>query len=283
MTTEDTKIAITGAGGTIGRIISNNLGDMRIVRITRQQYNIANQKDFSNMMADVRPTILVHCAAAGVKGGSDFDQSQLLNNLQMAENIAAHSNKLRHIFNIGSGAEYGITNDLNKVTEPSVESFPLPEDGYGLSKRLSWQRLKFTGNSTNLRIFGCFDRSEPEYRLLRKFVNSVADPRINFTLETDRKFSWISGNDLARVVYWAVKKKLSDDPSMPAEINVAYPETADLMLSDILEKWCKIHGKAKTYQTSGKLGKPYTCDSGLMMSLMDQPLAGLEKSLKDYL
>ena len=81
---------------------------------------------------------------------------------------------------------------------------------------------------------------------------------------------------------WAIKKKLSFDPSMPDEINVAYPETADLMLSDILDKWCNIHGKDKSYTAPVETNNAYTCDSKLMMSLINQPLDGLEKSLKDY-
>lgn len=276
------NLLVTGANGTIGKILLKKLSHWNIVGVSRASYDLSDPFWFSQMIDNHKPNILLHCATAGVKPTTDnFDHHAFVNNLQMVNNIIAHADKIDYIFNIGSGAEYGKNYALDSVTEPDIARYKLPTDTYGLSKRLSWQHLQQIVNTTTLRIFGCFDPSEPNFRLLRRFVDHVNIQK-PFELTSNRRFSWISGADLAQVVEQLILRVTVDHVSIPKTINVAYKETSAMTLSQILNRWCQLHGKSPLYMKSPALHQPYTCDSSLMYNILTKPLHGLDASLKDY-
>lgn len=282
------RIVVTGSGGTIGRVLMRDLSHLSPIGIKRSAYDLANPIDFSRMIDETCPDVLIHCAANGGKQGlGEFNKNDLISNLAMVENIHQNSSRIKRIINIGSGAEYGLHNPINTVKEVhlTMGRFGIPRDSYGLSKRLAWQRFETMDNAINLRLFGCFDPLEPEFRLMRKFVNCMKSGE-PFTLRQDRKFSWISGTDLSSVIMEIIGRTMSWkwwDRYIPSTMNLAYHGTAGMYLSEILDLWCNLHGMKPTWSISEEeFGPAYTCDSGVMRGYIKTPLKGLEACLKEY-
>ena len=276
---DDPVILMTGAAGIVGRVLSRELAHRRIIGINSIDADLADTAQFSSIVDRYQPDVLIHCAARGGRQPAGiFNQDDLINNLQIVENIRHHCDRFTRIINISSGAEYGLERAIVDVEEIWLNRnlYPLPTDSYGLSKRISWQIFENMENAVNVRIFGCFDPSEPDSRLLRRFVNWKTKNQGNFQLRQDRPFSWISVVDLATIIDSIV------EDGAPSTINAAYPETASMLLSDFLNRWCKIHGVLPDYEIVDEIGLSYTCNSAIMQALIKRPLRGLDACLKDY-
>lgn len=282
------RILITGAAGTIGRILMRDLSHLRPIGVTRRDYDLVNPVDFSEMIERYQPEVFIHCACTGGKHTLGiFNENDLINNVTMVENICRYSAGIKRIINIGSGAEYGIHNPIRNVEETHLNrgAYGVPRDSYGLSKWLAWQRFENLGNAINLRIFGCFDPIEPEFRLMRRFVDSVKEKK-RFVLKQDREFSWISGNDLSIIIDEIIEHTFSWKwwkSDLPKTMNIAYPETGNMLLSEMLDRWCHLHGVSSDWSVeNAEIGTSYTCDSKEMMLNIKRDLKGFDASLENY-
>ena len=284
---KQSKIMITGANGTIGQLLVNKLQiNHNVIGITRNECDLTDSVRVSEMMMDIKPDIVIHAASAGGKTKlGEYNKDELYSNISMITNISDHYWLYKHLINIGSGAEYNLNYSIDNVEEWHLSNpklIPLPTDSYGLSKYIVNRIRRNTKNSTTLRVFGCFDKHEPDFRLLKKFTTAIKTGR-EFILEKDRKFSWISGNDLAKVINYIICKKSGWwTKYMPCEINIAYPETANMKLSDVLNLWCKLHNINPNYKIASMSSTNYTCATILMDNYISIKLDGLEKSLKEY-
>ena len=119
-------------------------------------------------------------------------------------------------------------------------------------------------NFYTLRLFGCFDRSEPNIRLFKRFL---ADKQLPID---DKYFDFISASDFAKIVEY-----YCDYNVLPKDINCVY--TQKKMLSDILQILAPdtIINKVSTG------GRAYT-GSGVKLSQLSIDLDGLEKGIKSY-
>jgi nucleoside-diphosphate-sugar epimerase len=279
------KILVTGANGIVGRVLLRELSHHNIVGIARTDADLSSFDQFSRIVDQHLPCILVHCAARGGRQPIGvFNSNDLINNLQVVENIARLSHRFDRIINIGSGAEYGLDNPIIDAKESWLNNgrYPLPSDSYGLSKRLSWKEFENIGSAINIRIFGCFDPSEPDFRLLRRFINWKTRSDGEFKLKNDRLFSWISGQDLASVMDHVITLGDGSWNALPKTINVAYPETSSMMLSHVINRWCYLHGINPEYNIDAEKGIPYTCNTDLMQDTIRITFKGLDACLKEY-
>ena len=280
------RILITGANGIVGRILLRELSHHNITGISRNDADLSDFNQFVRVIDQHSPNVLLHCAARGGRQPAGvFNSDDLINNLQVVENISKLSHRFNRIINIGSGAEYGLSHPLVDVRESWLNNgrYPLPTDSYGLSKRISWKEFERTSSAINVRIFGCFDKSEPDFRLLRRFVNWKTRSDGSFQLKNDRLFSWISGHDLAKVINDLIDLNDDDWRSLPKTMNVAYAETSSMTLSRFINRWCELHGINPEYEITGQSGTPYTCNTDLMKNTMSiTTLKGLDDCLKEY-
>lgn len=266
-----------------------NLSHLAPIGLRSCEFDLTKADSFRLMLETHRPDVLIHCAARGGKQSlGRFEAQDLVDNLNMAENLYQFSDRIGTIINIGSGAEYGIDNDISFVSEKHLvlNITGIPRDSYGLSKRLVWQRLSGLNNSITLRVFGCFDPTEPAFRLLRRFVDAASKGE-EFVLKQDRKFSWISGLDLSRLVGFVIGdlgSRFGWLHGRPCNMNVAYPETSNMLLSELLDRWCFLKGITPSYRIEDpEIGRSYTCDTKSMESyLRKNTLLGLDHCLGLY-
>jgi hypothetical protein len=119
-------------------------------------------------------------------------------------------------------------------------------------------------NFYTLRLFGCFDSSEPDIRLFKRFL---ADPNL---VIKDRQFDYISARDFAKIVEY-----YCDYNALPKDINCVY--TQKKMLSDMLQM---LRPGAIINKVSNT-GDAYT-GTGVKLAQLSIDLDGLEKGIKSY-
>jgi nucleoside-diphosphate-sugar epimerase len=257
------KIAVLGGSGFIGSIIVDYFASKKynVSAITRKCVTLSDYNSVDVWLKTHRPNIIINCATMGGKQRmGDALLSDVQNNLSIFLNFLHNSEYFDKFISIGSGAEFDWTTDINLAKEEDImKVYPL--DGYGYGKniisRLSLTHPKFY----TIRLFGCFDRREPEFRLFKKFIRGD-----QFRL-IDRKFDYISSNDFNLVLEHYINNEV-----IYKDINCVYEKK--YYLSEILS----IIGPVTIDSLNEK---SYTGD-GSKLAKLQLPLLGLEQSIKKY-
>ena len=257
------KVAVLGAGGFLGKIISNYLETkgIEVLKITRHDLDLVSYANVDSWLKTVNPYAVVNCATAGGKqrmGDQSLDDVQ--NNLNIFLNFFNNDKHFTKFINVGSGAEFNYTTNIDNAKEEDILTI-VPKDGYGYSKnviaRLCLQNSKFY----TLRLFGCFDKSEPDFRLFKKVtsgqVSSIAD----------RQFDYFSALDYCRVVEHYLNNEVEYK-----DINCVYENK--LYLSEILNNFGSVTVTEKNQNN-------YT-GNGSKLAKLKLSLDGLDKSIKEY-
>lgn len=265
------KVVVLGANGYLGALITKYLSSKKfysVIPITRNDLNLEDFNLVSNWLTKTEPHTIINCAVSGGQlKVNEIVYSDLRNNLNIFLNFYNNSHLFEKFINIGSGSEFNSNFSIDNAKEEDVLSAS-PTETYAYSKniisRLSFDRDKFY----TLRLFGCFDKSEPNFRLLKKFISTES-----FEFQ-NRKFDYISSKDFLIVLeYYLTNKPLYKD------INCVYNNK--IWLSDILETFKRLHRIPTNLKIAGINILNYTGSSTKLDSL-DLPLNGLEKSLDLY-
>jgi nucleoside-diphosphate-sugar epimerase len=255
------KIAVLGSNGFLGNYICQNLKH-DVIPINRCNLNLNDFESVKQWLIDVSPDVIVNCATSGGKASlGETNYQDIQNNLSVFLNFFNNSQYVRKFINIGSGAEFDIDNNINQVKEAEILNV-LPKDSYGYSKNIISRILLEKNNFYTLRLFGCFDKSEPDFRLFKKFLASS-----DFCL-SDRQFDYISAEDFLLILDYFIV----NNPKV-RDINCVYPNK--LYLSEILDKFNKEFKILKTDL------KNYTGNGDRLLSL-NIPLKGLDYGIKKY-
>ncbi|MCX6783248.1 MAG: NAD-dependent epimerase/dehydratase family protein [Candidatus Levybacteria bacterium] len=276
------KIIVLGASGYIGSILMRELPKFHddVVGITRKVlHDLTDYEAFHKYIKSLEgeKITVVNCAASGAKQflGS-YDKDQLWNNLKINDNILRCQYNWHTYINIGSGSEFDISSrGICDVKEGEFYDC-LPKDSYGLSKNLIARSIGDNRLGLNLRLFGCFDHTEPSFRFLKTCVTKCLSGE-PIVIPKDRLFSWISGIDLAQVI-----SQLITDTNMFSHIydlNCAYNNK--MLLSEMAYHVSRIFGSGINIKIENKFDKEYSCDSYLLTSECKLPY-GLEESIEHY-
>lgn len=267
------KIAILGSNGTIGRILTHELSSLKPYAVSRRDCDLLDRSQVEKFLREYNFDTVINCAAVGGKQTvKDFIHDDLHTNLKMFQNLRSLSSLYGVLINIGSGAEFDISQNITLAKENLIDE-RLPRDSYGLSKNIISRQCRDMSNAVTLRLFGCFHPNEPHFRLLRRFCNHTDDI---FLIDNNRMFSWISAVDFADII----KQIIVDWKNYPLDINCAYKNPTDL--KSFLETYSNIHKINKKIEIVNTQGFDYTCDSDLMYTSLNVKF-GLETSLRQYL
>jgi|688.fasta_scaffold268518_2 nucleoside-diphosphate-sugar epimerase len=257
------KIAVLGAGGFLGKIICEYLrsNGHTVFAVTRRELTLTDYLSVQKWLEQTLPDAVVNCATSGGKqrmGDALLDDVQ--NNLTIFLNFYNNSQYFDKFINVGSGAEFDHSANIDLAKEDHILNV-FPKDGYGYAKntisRLCLEHSKFY----TLRLFGCFDSSDPDFRLFKKFLNN--DP-----LDlVDRKFDYFSAQDFCQVIDHYLNNQVEY-----RDINCVYKDK--LYLSEILNKF-------KPVEILKKSNNNYTGD-GSRLAKLKLKLNGLDKSIKEY-
>lgn len=270
------KVAVLGARGFIGTYLCTYLWTMNydVLPVVRETVDLADYTAVDQWLETHKPDIVVNAAISG--GGVNVDEknfSDLENNLTVFFNFFNSYKSFRYI-NIGSGAEFDKSKDIYLAYEPSIV-YCKPKDTYGLSKNIISRCVTKRNDFLTLRLFGCFHKNEPEFRLFKKFLSG------QFTVLQDRYFDYFSLEDFVKVVEYFCRP--NTEISLK-DINCVYSEK--YKLSEILSKLKKIKNLDIPIYTDGVTHYHYTGSSMCLDTLRERQdfpkLAGLEKGLEKY-
>ena len=265
------KILITGAGGFLGHYLAQELAEFDVHAFSRQQLNLADANAVQQHFSCAEYDAVIHCGAAGRNTPLAEDWNIVSNNLASVINLMTHRHKFGQLINIGTGAEFDVSNAIDLAQEDEIFSRN-PRQSYGLSKNMIARYLSEQPNCFTLRLFGCFDSSEDDRRLLKK-CRSVISGGNQFDIQ-DRPFDMISAQDFAVIVRAVLNKKIAH-----RNINCVYYKK--YYLSETLKIFCEAQGlNSELINVSGQ-GACYT-GNGDILNKYQLPLLGLEKSLALY-
>lgn len=265
------KIAVLGANGYIGRYLVENLttDGYEVLPVTRSELTLTNTQQVKNWLEKYRPYAIINCASSvsitGVREHNvNFDDLQ--NNINIFLNFYYHSDLFSKFINIGTGAEFDKTRSITEITETELtKSFPT--ETYGYSKNLISRFVLEKEKFYTLRLFGCFDKSEPTARLFQQL--QIKD---QVTIE-DKQFDYISARDFYKVLNHYLNNNVEHK-----DINCVYSKK--YMLSEIANMFKEYHNLPVDIVISG-IGKNYSA-CGKKLSQLAIALDGLEKSIKSY-
>lgn len=256
------KIAILGGRGLLGTILTNYLNKHQVFILGRQDLDLTDFVLVQHWLEKNRPDVVINCATAGGKTRlGEYQYDDVLNNLSIFMNFYNSDQYFDKFINIGSGAEFDVRSNIENVKEDNV-SKSNPCDSYGYSKNLISRLVHEKDKFYTLRLFGCFDKNEPDFRLFKKFLT---DPTFTFV---DRKFDYISSTDFCEIVDFYIN---NDD--LYKDINCVYSEK--LLLSQVLAKF------NKPVNAVGRTPLNYTGDGSKLASL-NLELDGLDKGIEIY-
>lgn len=266
------KILITGAGGFLGQYLANALAsDHDVYAFTRQQLNLADAGVVQQHFMFSKYDAVIHCAAAGRNTPAVEDWNVVSNNLAATLNLMTSRDKFGMLINIGTGAEFDIGMPIDNISETEIFNRNPPQS-YGLSKNIIARYLSELDNCFTLRLFGCFDSTEDDKRLLKKF-HSVVSSGQQFSI-SDRPFDIISAEDFVSIIRAVLNKQVTD-----RDINCVYAKK--YRLSEILSVYCNKHGLDSSLINITGQGLSYT-GNGDILSKYHLNLKGLEQSLANY-
>jgi GDP-L-fucose synthase len=255
------KIAVLGANGFIGKVICKHFESQGydVHALTRSNINLTDFTAVTNWLKTVQPDSVVNCATAMNTDVHDVVYADVQNNLSIFLNFYNNSKYFNKFINIGSGAEFDRTKNIESALETDILTIQ-PKDSYGYSKnlisRLALEHEKFY----TLRLFGCFHYSEHNFRLFKRVANGETVRII------DKQFDYFSAQDFCTVLEYYVNNQVEYK-----DINCVYKEK--LYLSQVLLK-------IRPVAIIGQDILNYTGNGDRLASL-NLPLLGLEESIKE--
>jgi GDP-L-fucose synthase len=266
------RILLTGGTGFIGCYLKQHLKH-DVIAPASKEINLLDLNSVTEFLKSQQFDAVVHCAVVGRENVSAIDAKIEENNLRMFYNLAVNREYYDKFINFGSGAEFDIDTDICEVPEEEIWTRN-PKHSYGRSKNIIAKFVQTIPNFYNLRIFGCFDSSESDHRLLKLFVKKcqLNEPLL---IPKDRLFDMVSAQDLLTVVEAVLAKQIHDN-----NLNIVYNKKYHL--SEIVKMYAQLHNlDSELIQVSGHDVKSYT-GNGTQLNQYQLPLLGLEQSLKVY-
>jgi UDP-glucose 4-epimerase len=266
------RILLTGGTGFIGRYLKQHLKH-DVIAPASTEINLLDLNSVTEFLKSQQFDAVVHCAVMGRESVYAIDPKIEENNLRMFYNLALNKEHYDKFINFGSGAEFDIDTDICETSEEEI-CIRNPKHSYGRSKNVIAKFVQTIPNFYNLRIFGCFDRSESANRLLKLFVKKcqLNEPLL---IPRDRLFDMVSAQDLLTVVEAVLAKQIHDN-----DLNIVYNKK--YYLSEIVKMYAQLHNlNSELIQVSGHEENSYT-GNGTRLNQYQLPLLGLEQSLKIY-
>ena len=262
------RIAILGAKGFLGSYLTEHLiHNHYIIPVTRDTLDLTDYNQVDAWLGKAAPDVIINCAVSGGgKNVNDINYSDVQRDLTIFLNFYNNQSVKKYI-NIGSGAEFDRRTNITNAEEWDILN-ARPLESYGFTKNMIARMVMRRQNFYTLRLFGCFDSSEPDIRLFKKFKR---DGKITIQ---DKYFDYISADDFARIVeHYCTSTDLFKD------LNCVYEQK--MLLSEQLRMFAKYHVPNGLIDSKMEKGLNYT-GSNRNLSKLKIPLKGLEQGIKDY-
>jgi nucleoside-diphosphate-sugar epimerase len=244
-------------------------GNHNVIPVTRENLMLIDFHSVKEWLRSVSPDIVINCATATTKFQvSEQNFNDLQNNLSIFLNFYNNSDLFGRFINIGSGAEFDRYLNINLVNESQLFHV-LPEDSYGYSKNVISRLVLEKANFYTLRLFGCFDHSEPKTRLFQLIASNK-----DILLE-QRQVDYISLKDFSTILEYYLNNTIPYK-----DINCVYP--TKVSLDEIYGMFKTTHNLTSKVKIV-KINELNYTGNGDKLETLPIKLDGLLKGIQDYL
>lgn len=194
------SILLTGATGFIGRNLYPPLCEKyTLCAPTRSELNLQDFDTVHTFLEQNTFDIIIH--AANPTGENPIDKKEALfeDSMRVFYALAHNADTYGHLFYFGSGAEYGKHRAISMAQEEQIGEV-VPRDPYGFSRFLMNELAKQYHNITNLRVFGCYGPTDPDYKLIPHIIRCVLQQE-EIALRQNVWFDFVYVTDILSVLF----------------------------------------------------------------------------------
>jgi nucleoside-diphosphate-sugar epimerase len=272
------KIFISGGNGNIANMIKNNLKNHYIFFApNHKELDILDYNKLKEYIHNIKPDIIIHTAILGGRRTKEETSDVFYKNIIMFENLVKCSINVKMIINLDSAAIYDRKYDIYNRKEYELNT--IPEDYYGFSKYVIYQRSLSLNNVYNFRIFNIFHTNEEKDRFI-KGCFLAKENNTEFNINDDKFFDFVYEDDFVKIIKYYIDN--FDKNNLDKTLNICYKKKYKLSeIVKIIEnigKYKKIN--LKIINTECKHN--YCGNNNLLYNIKDINLDGLEKSLEKY-
>lgn len=262
------KVLIVGSTGFVGSYLLKQFSNYYSVDcIDKNSINVLDKDQLSSYLKHKKFNTIINCLTFGGKEDvNSFDSKFVEKNFTLFYNFYINFEHYDLFVNIGSGAEFDKTTNIDMVQENDIFC-RYPKEAYGFFKNSLARIINKQKKFTTLRLFGCFGKDEPGIRLLKRYQQQHLQI-------SDRYFDFFSVQDFAKVVKHVVDNNLDG-----VDINCVYPEK--IKISEFLSLYDTINKRQSNFTITSLDDRNYTGDSSLL-SALEVKLDGLEYGLGIY-
>jgi len=201
------KVLLTGAGGFIGRNLTESLdGVCQLYCPSSQELNLLDAERTREYLRQHQFEIVIHAANRNSTRNRVTPYDSLDGNLRMFFNLERCRNLYGRLLYFGSGAEYSREYDTLDVKETDLGTH-IPQGAYGFSKYIMAKICESSGNIYEFCLFGVYGKYE-EWE--RRFISNAICrglKGLDITIEQNVYFDYLWVEDLARIVRWFMDKE----------------------------------------------------------------------------
>ncbi len=201
-----TNILITGTNGFVGHnlyTLLEGIPSVNFIKGTRADLNLLNVNSVKEYLDKNNIEGIIHCAIEGGHRLKTYTPEITYNNILMFENLIKFNSLFKFFINIGTGAEFDLSKNIENVHETELMK-SVPIDYYGLSKNIIAKRLIHYPNAINLRIFNCFYHNELSTRFISSCLTSYKN-KAPIKIFMDKYMDFFYMKDLAEFIYTIIK------------------------------------------------------------------------------
>lgn len=272
------NVLITGAGGFIGKNLSEGLKDKyNVYSMNHSELNLLNADEVNLFFKNHHIDVIIHCANIGGSRKTFYDGASnnvVETNLRMFINLSNCMKPEMKMINLGSGAEYDKSRSLNKVREHEFGYF-VPQDSYGFSKYMISKLIENRNNIICLRIFGLYGKYE-DYSY--KFIsNSIVKNIFHLPIEINQNviFDYLYIMDFVGIIISIIEKWPGTN-----FMNVTPTESIDLItIANIINHISSFKGEISIINEG--LNRSYTGDNSALLENLHMSFTSYEDGIAE--